>query len=496
MIAQKLILSYTSKIAIQVIQLIGMLIVARILGPNVLGAVSFGLAFVSMFLFLSDFGLGSAHIKLISEGQDEAKCIGTFARLKIALIGLFVVTVVCFYLVQKFIFGVTFDSPDHDYIIFIYLIIATVSQIYTIPSTTFAARTEQAKQDVPNFIQILLYQILRVVVAFLGYKAIAQSVSNLTAVVLVLPVYLFLFKGYKIGKFDKSLAKMYFNISIPVFIVIIVQTVIYSTDRVILQFLTNTEEVGYYSAGFSISQFVRLIESSAGILFFPFFSKNITEGDFGKINNGIRKYERFNLSFILPAVFYIFIFSDLVVSVALGNKFVKTSPMLGIITLSMFVSTINLPYINAITGKGLFRLSAKIYVAGILFYIIFALTFVSPYVLGLKGIGISLTLLIVNIFFGFVFMYFVKKELTSVKIFPGKFLLLYGIIFSGIAYLIISNLSLGLLGKIIASVIFFASYFSVAYLLKIIKKDDFMMIKEIINMKKMYSYVNNELKNI
>ena len=85
MLAQKLVLSYASKIAVQFIQMAAMFVVARIVGPNVLGTVAFGLAFVSMFLFVSDLGLSSAHMKLISEGQDEAKCIGTFGRLKIIL---------------------------------------------------------------------------------------------------------------------------------------------------------------------------------------------------------------------------------------------------------------------------------------------------------------------------------------------------------------------------------------------------------------------------
>ncbi|MBI5403571.1 MAG: oligosaccharide flippase family protein [Ignavibacteriae bacterium] len=494
MIAQKLILGYSSRIVSQVLQMLGMLIVARILGPSVTGTVAFGLAFVSMFLFISDFGLSSAHIKLISEGQDESKCNGTFARLKLLLTGVYVLVVLGFYAAQKFIFGVTFESPDHDYVILIYLVLVAVNQLYFIPTTTFAAKTEQAKQDIPAFIQLFIYQVLRVIVAFLGYKAIAQSLSNLAAVILVFPIYWYLFRGYPVGQYDKKLAKLYFNISVPVFIVLIAQTVIYSTDRVILQYLTNSDEVGYYAAGFSISQFVRLIESSAGILFFPFFSKNITEGEFGKINSSIKKYERFNLSFVLPLVFYIMIFSEFVVSIALGPKFAKTPPMLAVITISMFISLINLPYINIISGKGLFKQSATVYVIGTVFFLIFSFLLVSPFLLGLKGIGIALSLLCTNIFFGVVFMIYSKKELNSIIIFQGKYLMLYGIIYSIAAYYIYNMFSLGLIGKIISSAVYFAGYFGFALLFRLITIEDWKMTLEIINVKKMYNYVNTELK--
>lgn len=475
--------------------MIGMLIVARILGPNVMGTVAFGLAFVTMFLFVSDLGLSVAHVKFISEGKDEAKCNGTFARLKLLLIGLYIVVVLLFYLTQKYIFGVTFESTEHEYIIFVYLALTSLSQVYTISTTTFAAKTQQAKQDIPNLIQVFIYQILRVIVAFLGYKALAQSFSNLAAVVIVLPIYIYLFKGNPVGKFDKSLAKLYFNISIPVVVVLIAQTVIYSTDKVILQYLTNSNEVGYYSAGFSISQFIRLIESSAGLLFFPYFSKNISEGNYEKINSNIKKYEKFNLSFVLPVVLYIMIFSDFVVSVALGHKFVKTPPMLAIITMSMFISIIVLPYSNAITGKGLFKLSATINVIGAVFFIFLSFVLVSPYILDLKGIGISLSLLLMNIFFGIIFIIYSKKKLSLINIFLGRFLIIYGLIYSFVAYIIYNKLTLDFLGKIIASVIFFVGYFGFALLFKIITIEDWKKNIEILNVKKMYDYVNTELKN-
>ncbi len=475
--------------------MIGMLLVARILGPNVLGTVAFGLAFVSLFSFLTDFGLGSTHIKFISEGRDVAKCNGTFARLKILLTVLYIIVVLAFYFIQKLVFGVEFESPDHDYVIMIYLIITSIGKLYSIPASTFAAKTEQAKQDFPNFVQIFLYQLLRVIVAFLGYKAVAQSLSNLAAVVLVLPIYLYLFKGNPVGKFDKSLAKLYFNISIPFFIAIIAQTVIHYTDKVILQYLTNSNEVGYYSAGFSISQFVSLIEASAGLLFFPFFTKNLSEGEYEKVNSSVQKFERFNLSFVLPFVLYIAAFSEFVVSIALGHKFAKTPPILSVVTFAMFVSLISLPYINIITGKGLLKLSASIIVTSAVLFIILSFIFVSPILLDLKGIGIAMSLLITNIFTGIVFMSYTKKKLSVINILKGKYLLIYGLVYSVIAYFIMNLFSDDIITKIIASIVFFVGYFGLAFLFKIIKTDDWKMTLEILNVKKMVDYVNSELIN-
>jgi O-antigen/teichoic acid export membrane protein len=494
MLAQKLALSYSSKIAIQAVQMIAMFIVARIVGPTVLGTLAFGLAFVSMFLFVADLGLGSAHIKLISEGQDESKCIGTFAVLKSGLILVFSLTVLGYYVVQKYVLQIPFESKEHEYVILIYLLITAISQFVSIASSTFAAKTEQAKQDIPYFIQITLYQILRIIFAVLGATAIGLAFSNLAAVVLVIPLYLYLFKDYKVGKFDKELAMKYFKISLPLLVITIVQTIIYSTDRVILQYLTNSEEVGYYSAGFSIGQFIRLIEASVGLLFFPMFSALIAKGEFGTINSRINKYERFNVIFILPLVAAISICSDLVVKLALGHKYLETIPVLGFINISMYVSVVTLPYMNLISGKGLFKQSAYIYLFSLIIYAGFAFVLVSPNVLNLKGVGIAGSLIAVNVFLGILFAFYSKRKMPDVNLFQSKLLMFYGIAISFV-FLVVYLYMDTMLSHILTAVGYLLVYFGIGFLAKMFKKEDVSMVLELMNSKKLLGYINSEMKN-
>lgn len=475
--------------------MIAMFIVARIVGPGVLGTLAFGLAFVSMFLFVADLGLGSAHIKLISEGRDEAACIGTYAALKSSVNVLFAVITLGYYLTQKYLLKIPFESRDHEIVILVYLAITTISQFFLIPSTTFAAKTEQAKQDIPNFIQILLYQILRVIAALVGFRAIGLAFSNLAAVLLVIPVYLYFFKDYKIGKFDRGLAKEYFKISLPVIVVIIVQTLIYSSDRVVLQYLTNSVEVGYYSAGFAISQFIKLIESSVGLLFFPLFSNLIANREFEKLNSSINKYERFNVVYILPVVAAVSISSDLVVKIALGSKYADTIPVLGFINISMYISLISLPYLNLISGKGLFRLSAMIHVWCLAVYFVAAYFFVSPGFLGLKGVGIANSLITVNLILGLTYIFFVRRKLPEIKVLKDKILFAYGIGFSLIFMVVYFYLPNNIYSHLAAVVVFLTAYFASGYFGKIFRKEDYKMIFEILDSKKMLNYINKEITN-
>jgi O-antigen/teichoic acid export membrane protein len=75
MLAQKMALSYGSRIVVQFFQILTTIIIARIVGPSVLGTVAYGLAFGSLFKMIAELGVGTAHMKLLSEGRD-AKASG------------------------------------------------------------------------------------------------------------------------------------------------------------------------------------------------------------------------------------------------------------------------------------------------------------------------------------------------------------------------------------------------------------------------------------
>ena len=494
MLAQKLILSYYSKIFSQVIQIAVGIVVARVAGPTVLGTVAFGLAFTNMFKFIADLGIGTAHIKLISEGSDEASCIGTFARMKFFLIGIFFVVVLGIFLIQKYIFFYNFESITHEKVILVLLISLTIKLIFSIPKTTFAAKTEQAKRDIPDLIQLIVYQSMRLVVVLLGYKALAITFSNLAAAILVVPIYFFLFKDYRIGKFDKKLAKQYVTIALPLIVVIISQTFIYLTDKVILQYLTSSEEVGYYVAGFRIGGFIRMIGQSVGLLFFPLFSKAIAEKLYVKINLNIKKFEKFSLAFVFPVTVFASIYSDLVVKFILGPQYVKSIPILSIITLSMFIMIFFQPYGNVITGKGLFKLSAKLRFIQLIFFIIIAFALVSPTMFNLKGIGIAMSLLLSNLFIGILFLIYSKKILKQLIILPSRSLLMFGVLYSLISFLIYNYILENLMQKIFFLPLFFLGYWGITFLLGIIKKEEWAILGNLINIKKMKKYMQSEIK--
>lgn len=495
MLKQKLILSFSTKILIQLMQIIASIIVARIAGPAVLGTVTFGTAYVSSFQFISGVGLGGAHIKLISEGKDTGKCIATFMILKLFATVAFIVAVISFYFFQIKILNVQFESKIHQYVILIALVTVTIQSFMSIMERTFEAKTEQAKRDIPELIGITFSSILRITVVLLGYKALTLAFCNLISTIVVIPMTLYLFKDYNVGTFDKEIAKQYIKIAAPLILLFFSETMLQYLDKVLLQFFTNSEQVGYYTAGFRVGSLLMIIAAGIGI-FFPLFSKAVAEKNYDYIKDKIDKYERFIFIFLMPAVLFLSIYSDSIVLLLLGQKYTPSINVMPIITIAIFIRVLTIPYGNILTGMGLFKFAAKIHLINLFVYGVAIIILTKNDFLNLKAVGTASAVLISNLYLGTSYVFFSRRKLDIVKKIKNHKFIVFGILNFFLFYFFYKYF-VGYWGNTFR-ILFPLIYFPVTYigliLLNWIKKDDLEMLKSMIDYKSMKKYIKNEIK--
>lgn len=496
-LAQKLILGYGSRIVIQFIQVAASIVVARVAGPTVLGTVAFGLAFVSIFEFIADLGIGTAHLKLVSEGQDMGRCISTYSVLKMSNTVLYFFVVLGIYLVQKYLLHVQFESTAHEYVIIILLVTVTINQLLRIPKATFAGKTEQAKQSIPEFVRIVIYQILRVSIVLLGYKAVALAFGNLTATLLVIPLVLYLFKDYPRAKFDKQLALRYLKISLPLLIIEMSTKVIRHIDKLALQHFADSEQLGYYTAGYRIGGIVFMMATSVGILFLPLFSKATADGNFQYIKTTIEKFERFCFIIVMPVVIFLSLYSDVIIKVFLGNQYLPSIPIMAIINVAMFLMVLNIPYSSVITGMGFFKLAALLSIIHLVLFVSLIYALPNPDIVGLGAVGAALTILFSSIFIGIVHRFFAKRKCSILNLTKSLKFLLFGIINFIVFYFFYQYFSVlyGTFFQIAFVPLYFGITYSALFFLGWIHRDDMYTIKELINMRKLGGYIRDEMGN-
>lgn len=485
-------MSYASQIIINLLQVGVTIVVARIAGASVLGTIVFATSYVSMFMVFFDLGQGVAHIKLISGGREESACIGTFARIQIVLTLFFLIAALTVIYFQLHIFKKPFETDAHETVIYLTLAAITLNNLYTIARTTFNARTEQAKADLPDLIKSFIYQILRLTVVLLGYKAVAISISNLAATIIILPIILFFFKDIKVGRFDRKLFKEYSIIAAPVILLNFTEITSNYIDKVLLQYLTNSEEVGYYAAGLSIGGFILLIGNSLGTLLFPTFSKKIKEDDYKSINSIISKYERFIVLFMLPAAVSIAALSDVIVKAALGSKYLNTIPILSAATITSLFYAYFMIYGNFITGKGKFKSVALFYVIKLVSLVFLIYIFVSPSLYNLRGFGLALSMFFSTLVLGICFTAFIFFNDKRVRIFPNGILIIITVLYFVTVMFLTpeSNQAVKIMYVFLAVLI----YYTGGYFAGFIEKKDFREFTDIFNIRKMRGYINDEIK--
>lgn len=495
MLKQKLILSYSTKIGLQVLQIVASLVVARVAGPTVLGTVAFGTAYVSLLVFIADLGISTAHMKLLSEGEDEEKCNSTFAALKIMTTLLFVVGVLGFYVTQKYIFGKEFESQIHEYVIFISLVTVSLQQLIFIPKTTFMAKTEQAKVDIPDLLAGFLQHPLRIAVVLMGFGAIALSFANMAAVLVTIPIYIYLTRNFSFKGFDKKLAWRYLKISLPVILIGMSTSMVHQVDKVLLQFFTSSEQVGYYTAGYKVGGFILLIGKSVGLLFFPLFSRAVAEGNRQYIHDKIYKFERFSFLFLLPAVLLLTIFSRTIVLTLLGDQYMPSVYIMQIVTVALFINVLNMPYGSVIEGLGKFKLSAILNTVNLAFFACMIVLFLHPQLVNTGAAGVANAVLLTNIFLGILYRYYASRNFPNLSHQLTFRFIPFGVISFYLFYLAYENLFYDdLLLKIAFVPVYLVLNYAALSLLGWIKKSDWEDLLSIVDFKSMKNYIVNEMR--
>ena len=165
------------------------IVVTRIGGPDVVGTLAFGMAFVAVFQFVSDLGISTAQLKLINSTDEVSDYIATFMVLKLFTSLLFLTVIVIYYYLQvKLFHNPSLNTSEIRTVILIYIAIYFLDSLNYIYRTNFIARTERAKVEIPTFFQATSDKISRIALISLGFGAVALATSSLLFCILVLPV--------------------------------------------------------------------------------------------------------------------------------------------------------------------------------------------------------------------------------------------------------------------------------------------------------------------
>lgn len=496
MIKQKFLVHFGSNFIIQILTMIAGLVVARVAGPQVVGVISYGTAYVGIWLFITGT-FGSGHIKLISEGQDIGRCIKVYSRIFYCSLILYFITVSGFFIIQKYVLRVGFESKTQEIVVILSLLIAVLSKYYEYNNTTFTATMEQAKANLPDLIKGIAWQISRIVVVILGFRAIGLTAWNAIITLLFIPLVWKLLKKYPGTVWDQQLFRKYVSYAIPIFLIVVIDSIIHYSDKLLLAHFTNATELGYFSAANTIGGMITLASSSIGFIFFPLFSSLIAKKKWEVVRQKIIQYQELLSLFVFPLVCAVILISKPLLTTVLGAKYGPSVVPFMIIALASYVIIVGMPYGNIISGAGLFYLGVRINLIKLAVFIPSIVFFVSPKFLNLGAVGVAMNLLIVNISYNYFYLFY-ARQISGYSFFHGRNIARY-VLASVVAMVFYERHNILAnwfsLWWIVAVPAYLSIVYGVMWIFGLMKKEYIKNIMEIVSPRKILNYVKNELGN-
>ncbi len=364
MLARKSLLIIACRYINALLGLVGLYLVGHHMGAGALGVIGFGMSFVGLFNFVSDMGFNMAHTKRISEGMDLAKCVGTFAAIKLVLNIVMALLVVGSVLVWTRVMGNGFANPLYEPVIYIFLAYYFLFNLATIPIITFDGQRKTAKSQLPTFSDGFVRVPLVAFVALTGLGVLALAGAYLAGAFSVFVIAFLLFRKYPYQKPDWETFRKYLAFSLPLFLVSSMAMISLYIDKVMIAAFWPSTEVGFYFGAQRVALFVDIISVAVISLLFPAISALHASGRIRKARALTGKAVRYTSMLVAPATASLIVFSPFIVQTILGPEFTPAAIPLQIMALYIYLLAIQRPLIYQISAIDLPKLTAKIGIIG------------------------------------------------------------------------------------------------------------------------------------
>lgn len=505
MIARKSALIIITHIVNAILAYIALFFITRYMEPGDYGIVAFALGFVTLFSIFGMLGFEQAHIKRVSEGKDLGTCIGTFLVTKIGLIGLMVLTTVGSIFIWRFVIGRGFESSTHEIAIYIMIVYWAIRLFSLSFISTFNAKKEIAKAQLPSFLWTLTRVIATIYVAIAGFGALALAYTYIAGEIIQLMSTLYFFRGYPIKKPSRIYFRDYSSFALPLIIVVASSTIMTNIDKVLIQLFWSAANVGYYFAAYNLSRFIHMFTMAIGILLFPTYSMLHAKNNIKAIRRLTFQSERYLSMVIFPMVFGLVVLAEPATFILLSG-WMPVVPILQILPFFALFAALARPYSTQILGMGHPKLARNQVIIMVCFNVILNIVLIPKDIqmfgLNLLGMGAKGAAIATVVSYGIALGYnrIIVWKLTKVKGNPRLLLHAFAAgIMTAVLYIMLYTFDMIMLLTRWYHLLGFASlglslYLIILYLLGEFTKDDFYFIIDTLNINKMFSYIKSELK--
>ena len=240
--------------------------VARYLGPERFGLLSYALSFVGIFVALATLGLDEVVVReLIKTPEQREKILGTSFLLK--LVGTLLMWAAILVAIPRT------ENDLQTNILIIIIAFGTVFQAFNVIDLNFQAKVKSKYVVHAQFVQLIISSIVKIILVVNEAPLIwFASVYSLDVIVLAMGlVFAYLYNGDNIfsWKWSFETSKYLLHDSWPLILAGVVISVYMKIDQVMIKEMLGAKEVGLYAAAVKLSEAWYFIPMAIASSLFP-----------------------------------------------------------------------------------------------------------------------------------------------------------------------------------------------------------------------------------
>lgn len=485
-------------VAATIIQAIGVLFVARVLGPELYGVYTISLIVPSLALLLSDLGIDSALIKYIAAPQEKVKK-NLAAILRIGLLLKFSISVTVLILCMILSEALATFLVNRSYISF-YLRLASLTIIFqaliSSTSNSFIGLGKSEYNAIVNNTQAIGKVLIASLLVILGLGVFGALIGLITGYVIGLIASLLLFyKSYRqldnvtddlIQAKSFDIIKNILSYGLPLYVTTILIGIGTQYQNIILASFVPNEAIGNFNASLNFITLMSVIGTSMSVSIFQGFSK------LSKIGQVTRSFftitTKYTTLLMVPVALFITVFSKELIEVIYGISYYTAASYLSFYALVYLLTGLgSLTLSGLFNGLGETNISLKMQLVSFLVLLILA-----PLLTSFFGvIGIISAIFISYLAGTLVGLYFLSSKI-DLKLRPKELGRIYvtSILPALFTFFISQSIPLSGLPKVLlAGVLYLIVYLLLLIGLRVINNSELEKIKQVTNHLTIFRYI-------
>ena len=443
--------------------------IARKLGDEDFGKLSFAYSFAGICFIVADFGLSTILIRNVSRQKELTKeYVGNILVLKIVL------SFICISVIGLFVLCTDYPAD----VITVLVIFGGVMFFKTLIDFFCAVLNAHERMDIEaflkgtNHISLFLSGIVVLVVGY-GLFGLINVFLTVYLVSSIIGFYIVYVSIVEIRPcFNLRFWKNILRESLPLAFTVVFTVIYFKIDVVMLSLIRgDNSEIGWYSAAMRLIELVGIVPALIVSALFPIVSSLYKEST-DSLKNVFKTSFRYLLAIALPIAVGTLLLSDRLIYIIYDKEYFKTVPALKILSFALIFIFVNYILMNVLVAVDRQKTNAIIAGTCVFVNIVLNLCLIPHY--GYLGAGTATVITEIVLFF--MGLYYVAKYVCKVNIISMLIRPLISVVIMG-AFIAVIMSRLHLVLVIFLSALI---YFSCLLLFRFLTKDDKAVLLQLI----------------